>query len=479
MALIAMMFVGLLGIVGLSVDIGFVFARQAQLSAAVDAGALAGVTELTGPDRLPFANERAGEFLHAHNLPGGVITTTFDNPANYAQSITILGERQYSLTVTWPVELFFLSVVGIDDFNVQETATAAHFPLADIFASRRVEDGALSTSNQGIFGPHICTDYGDPFSPSMDPDAANFRQTWRGDVNDRTYHYRILIPEDYSDDVVRVELYDPDSINKPNSGPSSPGNHTEQVAHTNIAIQQGMPAVDSRMCPTSPDQRNQKNPCLIPTGEVNLGLDLDRVNLWWFVRSDENRGAGTGCAWEHRREKLSNPDRERDFPGDFIPERTVLEVGLDDKEEHASDDESEGDGEDRLGQFKAVIFQDDPAASGQGEGGGEFKQVGSGSGVLPLKGQLAATIGEQRDDRQDGAGLDDNIEEVALRLEESACDEQVAGGGDGEEFGDSLNDSQKYDRDPVWHGVFRPERRPSDKLESAGLQALIFFQTRI
>jgi Flp pilus assembly protein TadG len=93
-ALVAMMFVGLLGIVGLSVDIGFVFARQAQLSAAVDAGALAGVTELTGPNRLPFANERAGEFLHAHNLPGGVITTTFDNPANYAQSITILGERQ-------------------------------------------------------------------------------------------------------------------------------------------------------------------------------------------------------------------------------------------------------------------------------------------------------------------------------------------------------------------------------------------------
>jgi hypothetical protein len=284
-----MMFVGILAVVGLAVDIGFVFARQSQLSTSVDAAVLAGVTELTGPNRLPNANERAAEFLHAHDLPSNVITTTFDNPANYAQSITILGERQYSLTVTWPVDLFFLRVVGQDEFKVTETATAAHFPLADIFASRRVEDGALTTSNQGVFGPHICVDYGDPFSATIDPDGAVFRETWRGDANDRTYHYRILIGEDYPDDVLRVELFDPDSINRPNNvGDNSTGSYRDSVAHTDIAIQNGKPQVEILSCTS-----NQKNPCLIKTGEENLGLDLDRVNLFWFARIDENRGTGT------------------------------------------------------------------------------------------------------------------------------------------------------------------------------------------
>ncbi|MFZ0548433.1 MAG: Tad domain-containing protein, partial [Candidatus Promineifilaceae bacterium] len=284
-ALVAMMFVGLLAVVGISVDIGFVFARQAQLSSAVDAAVLAGVTEITGPDRLPAANLRASEFLHTHNLPSQVITTTFDDPENYSQDISILGERKYSLTVTWPVELYFLRVIGLDEFDITETATAAHFPLADIYASRRVEDGALSTSNQAVFGPHICTSYGDPFSSTMDGHAATLRQEWRGDVNDRTYHYRILIPEDYPDDVVRVELFDPDSINKPNN---NGGSYTDQVAHTNIAIQNGKPAVESLSCGS-----NQKNACLIDTRENTLGIDLDRVNLWWFVRIDENRGSGS------------------------------------------------------------------------------------------------------------------------------------------------------------------------------------------
>ncbi len=44
--LIALMLVVLLSFVGLAVDVGFVFARQSQLQAAVDAAALSGVSNL-------------------------------------------------------------------------------------------------------------------------------------------------------------------------------------------------------------------------------------------------------------------------------------------------------------------------------------------------------------------------------------------------------------------------------------------------
>lgn len=284
LVLLALMFVGLLAFMGLAIDVGFIYVRQAQLTAAVDAAALAGVSELTSPGMLPVANLRAAEFMHAHNLPSVVITRTFANPDNYSEGLSVLGARQYSITATWPVDLFFLRVIGRDTFSVTKSATAAQFPLADIYASRRVEDGALSTSNQAIFGPHICVTYGDPFS-SFSSAAAQFRQTWRGDSTDRTYHYRILIPPEYSSDIVRVELFDPDSINRPNN---NGGSYQDQVVHTSLAIANGMPPTETRSCSS-----DQKNPCLINTGEGSLGFPVDRINLWWFARIDENRGSGT------------------------------------------------------------------------------------------------------------------------------------------------------------------------------------------
>lgn len=282
--LIALMFIGLLAFVGLAVDVGFIYARATQLSTAVDAAALAGVTELTAPGRIGFANERAAEFLHTHNIPAGVITNTFTNGL-FDEDITILGARQYAVTATWPVELFFLRVIGRDTFRITESATAAHFPLADIFASRRVETGALSTSNQAIFGPNGCVGQGDPFSSILDGQAATFRDTWRGDVNDRTYHYRILIPPNYSDDIVRVELFDPDSINKDNN---VTGGYEDLVIHTALAVSEGMPAQEFLRC-----NEDREDPCLIDTDERSLGYDLDQVNMWWYARIDENRGSGT------------------------------------------------------------------------------------------------------------------------------------------------------------------------------------------
>ncbi|MFQ5435774.1 MAG: pilus assembly protein TadG-related protein, partial [Anaerolineae bacterium] len=276
--IIAFLMVGLLAFVGLAVDVGLIFARSTQLQAAVDAAALAAVTELTGvPQGVTTpADIKAAQFLAANNLPTSVITPSLPG----VRSVSALNATQYAITVTWPVDLFFLQLINRDAANVTKSATAAYFPLADIYASRRVESGALSTSNQSVFGPDICINYGDPYSPSTSPWHPGFY----------SYQYRILIPSGYPSDVLRVELFDPDSMN----GSSNSAN----VTFSSTAIQYGGFSLTPQNMSCS--SNNRRNPCLIKTGELSIvnptgnpPITIDNVNPFWFMRIDENRGTNT------------------------------------------------------------------------------------------------------------------------------------------------------------------------------------------
>lgn len=287
--LIVFALVGLLAFAGIAIDTGFTFARSSQLQAAVDSAALAAVTELGNDVNIGAANTKAGQFLNANGVPvattivknGVPITTTMDSSAYRTE----LGAMEYTLTVTWPVEHYFLQLVGWDVNELTKAATAAYFPLADIYASRRVESGVLSTSNQSLFGPNICTSYGDPFSP--------FNSTWA--PGSYTYHYRILIPENYEhnvSDVLRIELFDPDSINQAaNTHAVSYSASAHALNPTTFPL-----GTQNKTCSNS----DQRDACLIRTGEENLvdptgtpPVELDQVNPFWFVRIDENRGSGS------------------------------------------------------------------------------------------------------------------------------------------------------------------------------------------
>ncbi len=288
--LIALMMVAIIAFVGIAVDVGFIFARGSQLQAAIDSAALAGVVELSGwsegaSDAAALENNaltKSAQFLNANHMPISV-TTSLNMPGNVAVETTPLGATQYAVTATWPVDTFFLKVIGFrEPINLTRSATAAVFSLADIYASRRVEDGVLSTSNQAVFGPQICVNYGDPFSPWNSP----------FDPDSYTYQYRILVPDDYPDDILRVELFDPDSIN------SSVNDH--DVTLSNIALTNGFTQpVVPKTCGADGGSIYQKNPCLLRTDEKSLVtgtpfLDIDQVNPYWFVRIDENRGTGGG-----------------------------------------------------------------------------------------------------------------------------------------------------------------------------------------
>ena len=274
--LIALAMIVLLAFTGIAVDTGYVFVKQTQLNRAVDAAVLAGVTEILDPSNKTPGDRRAQQFLLTNDIP--VDVTIGGNYDSYAET-TALGAIQFSVTATWPVELFFLPIVNWDEVRVTEAATAAYFPLTEVYASRRIESGALSTSNQSVFGPYQCSGFGDPFSP--------ISPNWTGGTEYQgfyTYQYRILVPGTYPEDVLRVELFDPDGMNNT----VSLGNDTTTIIHTDNAVSQGMSEFEDLGCADN-GANEQSNFCLIDTGERNLGLSLDIINPFWFVRVDSNR----------------------------------------------------------------------------------------------------------------------------------------------------------------------------------------------
>ena len=156
------------------------------------------------------------------------------------------------------------------------------FPDDGILTSHTAASSLVNRSNQAIVGPSGCVDDGDPFSPLNSPYAPGFY----------TYRYLIRIPADYPDDVVRVELFDPDSINGVNND--------VLVAHTTAAqLSPGsLPPAVSKSCGSDGGSDDRRDACVLQTDELALTgafpdvYTFENINPFWFVRIDENRGAG-------------------------------------------------------------------------------------------------------------------------------------------------------------------------------------------
>jgi hypothetical protein len=213
LVLFILMIVGLLGFVGIAVDAGFVFARSSQFSSAVDAAALAGVVEMD-PTALTLeeADTRAQQFLVANGWPAAGMTFVSTS------TLTIQGFPEYSITVTWPVETFFLRVLGFRTVDVTRAATAVYMAQAEIVTPTHFESGQIRKASQFIMGPDSCTNQGDPISSKYGTDAS-LPNTDQAHFND-SIRYRISVPVDtYTmTNRLRVELFDPDTANNYNVG---------------------------------------------------------------------------------------------------------------------------------------------------------------------------------------------------------------------------------------------------------------------
>jgi hypothetical protein len=287
--ILAMAMVGLLVFAGLAVDAGVIYVTSVRLARAVDAGALAGVVELpyeTDADSTDNADERAQQFLAANEVwPTAEITGTefFDS----AREGGVFGTVRYLITATHQADLYFLPLVGLRYVRLRDSAAAEYNPLISIYASQTGNYGIEQTVNLSIFGPRICTSYGDAYTPRTYDNSGTSNPWW--DELEGVYHFRLDIPDDYesearsltadqnegtdTNDIVRIEIWDPDCYNDP-----FPGN---QFVITNTSS-----PTEALMTVSSACGGNDRiQPCTPETG--------DPQNPYGFVRIDENRGHGT------------------------------------------------------------------------------------------------------------------------------------------------------------------------------------------
>ena len=265
LVIFALMLVALIALVGIAVDVGFGFVRASQFSAAVDAAALAGVVDLDpAANDTDVADERAEQFLAANSWPVGGATTFVSS-----RGFTNLGIPDYSITVTWPVESFFMRIFGIEGFPVTRSATAAYFAQAEMYTPTAYERSHARKASQFIFGPQACTREGDPVSPRLStPGQPNEGYHLANGV----YRYAFQVPQNYAAVKVRVELFDPDSVNF-NLGSSATILYSDTYASTT--------AITSTVgsCAGGNGQL-----CVLETGESPASIFQ---NPFWFVRVDE------------------------------------------------------------------------------------------------------------------------------------------------------------------------------------------------
>jgi len=292
--LLALAMVGLLVAAGLAVDGGVLFMRKAQLDRAIDSAALAGVIELpaqTNPTAALNAANTAGQQLLAANriittapgacpAPGDAATywATHDYCGSQLAG-SVANSVRYHIEVRWRSEVYFMQLLGFQNIPLRGEATAEYIPLVDIFASDTSEYGLVRSSNQSVFGPGSCSNYGDAYSPTS--------SAWYPELNG-VYTYRLRIPASYPYDDIRVELFDPDTSNQAANDFILFGLNGAQYACTcgdtadQCQAQAGEPTISEG------GAENQINACLLRV--PNESRD---GNPFWIVRIDENRN---GCS---------------------------------------------------------------------------------------------------------------------------------------------------------------------------------------
>ncbi|MGH2537374.1 MAG: hypothetical protein ACRDHL_08280 [Candidatus Promineifilaceae bacterium] len=266
--LVVLVFLGLLGFVALAADAGFAFMRSSQFSRAVDSATLAGVVDLDpGPPAvLPIshtASLRAQQFLAANGWPTPTLTVF-----SATRSFSNQGIPQLTISATWPAELFFISLFGIEEVAIRHAATAAYYAASEMVAPTGFDQGGMRLAHQFISGPQGCTAQGDPVMPGFStPGVPNAERS----LYPGAYAYRIVIPSSYTPTTVLVELFDTDSYNLRASDAGITVSHS---------LDHGGPP-EALACSATAGTGDR---CIIETGESS---SLVTQNPYWLHRVDQ------------------------------------------------------------------------------------------------------------------------------------------------------------------------------------------------
>ena len=280
--ILAFAFMGIMAIVGMAIDAAWLFTRMGQFGDAVDNATRAGVLQLRTSDDVDAAYAEAVRSL---NLSGWPISEA--SSSAFTKTETARGAPQFTLTVTWPVAMNFMQLLGFDEVNVTRSATAALLARPEIFTPTAFEWGAARKANLFAFGPDTCTANGDPVAPQTS-DGSNPNSDWY--ITEGVHQYRIRVDQRYIDEYgpnIRVELFDPEVGNNLVAS----GIITHSQAYVNAGGDQIRPF-------TCSDNPVNGESCVRPTNEIGGAGGLQSepyYNPFWYVRVDEGRGTAA-CA---------------------------------------------------------------------------------------------------------------------------------------------------------------------------------------
>ena len=127
---------------------------------------------------------------------------------------------------------------------------------------------------------------------------------------------------------------------------------------------------------------------------------------------------------------------------------------LEHQDDNATDEGGPRDGWNGLRQLDVELLDHQATGRSDEKGHGKLREVVFRRRITQRGRELLHALRENGQHREHRAALDHHIKEIALRRQpaEVLRDEQVAGRGDRQEFGDTFNDAEEDDREPVWHG---------------------------
>ncbi|MDX1688773.1 MAG: hypothetical protein R3248_12385 [Candidatus Promineifilaceae bacterium] len=277
--ILAFAFMGIMAIVGMAIDAAYLFTRMSQFGTAVDDATRAGVLQLRTSDDVNAAYNEAVRSLNLSGWPMADATSS-----DYKKTETARGAPQFTLTVTWPVAMNFMQLLGFNEVNVTRSATAALVARPELFTPTAFEWGAARKANVFAYGPDTCTANGDPVAPRWKNGSGDPNSEWY--IAEGVHQYRIRVDQRYIDEYgpeIRIELFDPGVGNtRVNPDPNEFRFSADYITDFG-ATTPSLPTCDP----------NMNLACVQATDEITRSADLQNEpyrNPFWYTRVDEGYG---------------------------------------------------------------------------------------------------------------------------------------------------------------------------------------------
>lgn len=217
--LLAIIMIVLIAVMGLIIDVGFLYMEKAKIQTACDAAALAGALKLPDTYQADLAAKDYAEKNGFKNGVDDVVVSTVLNPDGSHPD-------WFRVIIQKPVKHFFMPVIGFKSSPVSGFATARHISMQPINAWGSGTYGTTGTQSLEISGPYAYDYYGDPYSTIY---------TGRGSTknpkyNPAGYNFRLNVPSNYftinGTYQVKLGLYDATSGSTQDENYSAHGKST-------------------------------------------------------------------------------------------------------------------------------------------------------------------------------------------------------------------------------------------------------------